>query len=557
MARKKSGGEGGGNAILVVFLVLFILLSIGLGVVVWTDQAKITEALGKEKTAQDKANAEISTREAAELKMKMYRVFVHGGNENDRDSIQKPGKHADALKEEHTALLLAANNSVSKSVGEVKAGPDGKPIEQLGGAGPFAVTRDELFTWPWPTTTDGSLAATPRPGTLLDRMVKLVAERERTYFESVAAKKTAADQGAAYTKQKDEYAAALTNLATKVDAKIKDLDDKMKAVEDEKKLAIDELKKGGEANRKQVADKNREFQDKVDELNAEKDKVVSLSRQVRTMLDQKDEIDQEKRGVFPVNVPHGTITRRDANSSIVEIDIGSDAGLKPGQTFTIQPASARTQGLARQKRTSYDAEGRVVVSDQISSKGAIEIISVDGPRHATARITDEPEKIRDSILKGDLLYNPLFRKNAKDHVVLVGIFDMNADGQDDITEVVRNLTKRGAIVDGYYDLATGKWESLDPNNRKPGPTSNTTYVVRGWDFDDQASDSALLNAKARLRDSIKKALDEAKLKGAQEVKAARFFTEIGYSFSPSISDETTSGAAVKYLKEAPPPPAPK
>lgn len=556
MARKKSGGEGGGNAILVVFLVLFILLSIGLGVVVWTDQAKMAEAKSKEDAAVKKAGDETSTREAAELKLKMYRVFVYGGNENDRDSIQKPGKHADALKEEHAALLQAANSSVTKSVGEVRTGPDGKPIEQLGGAGPFNVTRDELFTWPWPTTAEGSLAATPRPGTLLDRMVKLVAERERTFFTSKAAEKAAADQGVAYTKQKDEYTTALTNLQTQVNAKIKELDDKMKTVEDEKTKAIDTLKKEGDVNRQQVKDKARELEDKVAELKAEQDKLLNVGTQLRTILERQNEIDQEKRGVFPVNVPHGSITRRDANSGIVEIDIGSDAGLKAGQTFTVQPASARTQGLARQKKTSYDAEGRVVVSDQISSKGAIEVISVDGPRHATARITDEPEAIRDSILKGDLLYNPLFRKNAKDHIVLVGIFDTNADGQDDITEVVRNLAKRGAIVDGYFDLATEKWESLDPNNKKPGPGPNTTYVVRGWEFDELANDAALLASKSKLRDKINTALTAAKLKGAQEVKAARFFTEIGYSFSPSISDETTSAAAVKYLKDNPPP-APK
>lgn len=556
MARKKSGGEGGGNAILVVFLVLFILLSIGLGVVVWTDQAKIAEAKSKEDAAVKKAGEETTAREAADLRTKLYRVFTYGGDDNDRESIQKPGKHADALKEEHDRLMKGANASVNTAVGQVRAGADGKPIEQLGGAGPFTVTRDELFTWPWPTTAEGSLAATPRPGTLFDRMVKLVAERERTFFESAAAKKSAADQGVAYNKQKDEYATALTNLQTQVDAKIKELDAKMKAVEDEKKVAIDEFVKKGEGARAQVKDKERELDEKRAELTEERLKLVNVGNQLRTMLEQKNEIDQEKRGVFPVNVPHGAITRRDANGSIVEIDIGSDAGLKPGQTFTVQPASARTQGLARTKKTSYDAEGRVVVSDQISSKGAIEVISVDGPRHATARITEESEKIRDSILKGDLLYNPLFRKNAKDHIVLVGIFDTNADGQDDITEVVRNLTKRGAIVDGYFDLATKKWESLDPNNRKPGPGPNTTYVVRGWEFDELANDAALLAAKSVLRNDINTALTAAKLKGAQEVKAARFFTEIGYSFSPSISDETASAAAVKYLKDAPAP-APK
>ena len=106
--------------------------------------------------------------------------------------------------------------------------------------------------------------------------------------------------------------------------------------------------------------------------------------------------------------------------------------------------------------------------------------------------------MRDSILKGDLLYNPLFKKNAKDHVVLVGIFDTDADGIDDVVTLARDLAKRGAIVDGYFDLSTNKWESLDPNNAKPGPGPNTTYVVRGWEFD--ATPGHPLNAqKGALR----------------------------------------------------------
>jgi len=263
------------------------------------------------------------------------------------------------------------------------------------------------------------------------------------------------------------------------------------------------------------------------------------------------------RGVS-LEVPHGEIVRRNPRDKTVEINIGSDAGVRAGQTFTVQPASTRTEGLHRRKRTSYDSEGKLVVSDELASKGTIEVVSVLGPQLSTARITDEPDDIRDSILKGDLLYNPLFRKNAKDHVVLVGIFDTNADGQDDITEVARNLAKRGAIVDGYFDLSSGKWESLDPGNRKPGPGTNTTYVVRGWEFDTGAADTTLIAAKGKLQSQINEAVNAAKLKGAQEVKASKFFAEIGYSVSPSISDESTSAAAVKYLKEVPAaPPVPK
>lgn len=560
MARKKSGGEGGGNAILVVFLVLFILLSIGLGVAFWTGQQKVAEADTKKQEATKEINDAKDSKELADLKMKLYRVAIGTASEDDRAAVQNPpDKFKDALRDEHAALMNAASITITNAVGDVRKGPDGRPIE-LGGGGPFDVKMQDVLSWPWPTGQGQVLARQPNPGPLLDRLVKVAAERERMYHESVAVRKNASDEATVYKAEKDKYTADLASLNKRVQDTIKALDDKITAVETEKKAAIDTFVKSGDDTRKQLGVRAREIDDLKNLLTEAKDNLGNVTNQLNDMLRLKNEMDQEKRGVFPVNVPHGEIVLRETKGEgkIVEINIGSDAGLRPGQTFTVQPSSTRTEGLAKRKRTTLDAEGRMVVSDEIASKGSIEVVSVLGPRLSVARITDEPDSIRDSILKGDLLYNPLFRKNAKDHVVLVGIFDTNADGQDDITEVARNLAKRGAIVDGYFDLSTNKWESLDPNNRKPGPGSNTTYVVRGWDFDDQAADTALIAAKAKLRGQINDAVTAAKLKGAQEVKAPKFFAEIGYSFSPSISDESTSAAAIKYLKDAPAaPPVPK
>jgi len=556
MARKKSGGEGGGNAILVVFLVLFILLSIGLGVAFWTGQEKVTAAAELDKKAKEEVNSAKDAKELADLKAKLYRVAYGIGSQDDLTAVQNPGKHEAALKDEHAALMAAMSATITKAVDDVRKGPDGKPIENAG-AGPFDVKAQEVMSWPWPGGPNQVLAK-PSPGPLLDRLVKVVAERERTYHESQLVRKNASDDATQYKAEKDRYVAALTALNDQVQKQIKALDDKITAVEAEKKAAIDTFVKTGDDTRKQLGVRAREIDDLNTTLKENRDRLESTSRQLEDILRKNTEIDQERRGVFAVNVPHGEIVRRNPRDKTVEINIGSDAGVRAGQTFTVQPASTRTEGLHRRKRTSYDSEGKLVVSDELASKGTIEVVSVLGPQLSTARITDEPDDIRDSILKGDLLYNPLFRKNAKDHVVLVGIFDTNADGQDDITEVARNLAKRGAIVDGYFDLSSGKWESLDPGNRKPGPGTNTTYVVRGWEFDTGAADTTLIAAKGKLQSQINEAVNAAKLKGAQEVKASKFFAEIGYSVSPSISDESTSAAAVKYLKEVPAaPPVPK
>lgn len=551
MARKKSGGDGG-SPILVIFLVLFILSTITLGVLYWTGQTQAKAGEDAKKQATAEIQKEKDARELAEDKARLYRVFYGTASEDDRSALQNaPDSRKAALRAEHEQIMTAANTAIDTTVANLNK-DEAAEWSKLGVR--FNLKAKELFSWDWPA--NGALPKQPAPGPLLDRLARVVAERERTFYESGIQRKNAADQATAYQAEKANYSKELTRLTTEMNAQIKKLDDAITAVETEKKAAIATFDSTAGEYRKQVTAKAMEAEEKETLLREEKEKLVNVSNQLRVMLDRQNELEQDRRGAFAVNQPHGSIISRTGGGKTVEIDIGSAAGLKPGQTFTVQPASTRTEGLARKRKQSYDDSGRLVTSDELSSKGAVEVVEVLGPNLATARITDETDDIRDSILKGDLLYNPLFKKNAHDHVVLVGIFDTDADGIDDIAAVARNLAKRGAIVDGYFDLSTNKWESLDPSNRKPGPGPNTTYVVRGWDIG-SANGDPLDKAKGELRTQINNALTEAKLKGAQEVKANKFLSEIGYSFSPSISDETVGAAAVKYLKDTPAPTTPK
>src|SRR5262249_57473142 len=73
------------------------------------------------------------------------------------------------------------------------------------------------------------------------------------------------------------------------------------------------------------------------------------------------------------------------------------------------------------------------------------------------RIQSEFDYIRDGAAPGDLLYNAVWRKGAADHIALVGVFDINGDGTDDIDLVVRDLSKMGVLVDAYFDLRQRKW----------------------------------------------------------------------------------------------------
>ena len=136
-----------------------------------------------------------------------------------------------------------------------------------------------------------------------------------------------------------------------------------------------------------------------------------------------------------------------------------------------------------------------------------------------------------------------------EHIVLAGIFDLDADGTDDISMVVKNLTKRGVVVDAYYDLATRKWVNPLGNVAKPGPTLMTSFVIRGWLPESSGAEDPLQAGKSDLTIAISTAVADARTKGAQEVKASKFFSEIGYKYSQNITEETVNRAAGKFLKD--------
>ena len=104
-------------------------------------------------------------------------------------------------------------------------------------------------------------------------------------------------------------------------------------------------------------------------------------------------------------------------------------------------------------------------------KATIEVIEVLGPEVSRARVTSERSDIRDRALNGDLLYNSVWRKGQSDHIALIGIFDINGDGSDDIETVIRDFNKMGIPVDAYFDLKSKKWVGK--------LTERTRYLVDG------------------------------------------------------------------------------
>ena len=252
---------------------------------------------------------------------------------------------------------------------------------------------------------------------------------------------------------------------------------------------------------------------------------------------------------FAYDEPQGKITSRLADS-IVEINLGSNARVQTGLTFTVLPIDFPEKGrVSRIQRVRLpDDRGNFKEIEMFVPKATIEVIEVLGPDVSRARITGEQNDIRDKTLPGDLLYNSVWRKGQSDHIALIGIFDINGDGSDDIESVVRDFNKMGILVDAYYDLKAKKWNGK--------LTERTRYLVDGSTPVPTANDPNL-DAKTKLIGAMKLARDEAAAKQVQIVPARDFFGRTGYKAKIDVSDDRINQAAAKYLGgvgvEMPPP----
>jgi hypothetical protein len=253
------------------------------------------------------------------------------------------------------------------------------------------------------------------------------------------------------------------------------------------------------------------------------------------------ESSKEKGETFSFDEPQGKILRK-LPEGVVEINLGSASGVRPGLTFTVLPTDFPEKG--RQSRVRMlrapDGKGGFKSVETFVPKGSIEVYEVVNERLSLARVQpgSELDPIRDGISQGDLLYNSVWRKGVADHVALIGIFDVNGDGIDDIEGVVRDLTKMGIPVDAYFDMKKRAWVGT--------VTERTRYVVEG-NFAQNSPSDPNFEEKNKLLGAKDKAITEAKAKGVNTVNYRDFFSRMGYKFRLDISDDKINQATTPYL----------
>lgn len=507
---------------LIISLVFFVLLSTGLGVFCYT--LKQDEDTNKQATADATKKAADARGQAKEQELiaRVMRTYIGIDDDEDRKEILNNIKEGDKA----ALALRQVNEAVAKKLG-VEA--DKLPAE-------FAFFPSEF--------NEQKLLKPPtKAGGLLD----VVAANTRTASSAVADAK----------KQKDNYNTARDDVKT--------VTDRYDATREALKVVVDQTPKQFEKQVKDANDRadrqNRTYLDEIKKARTDeqdlKDKITSLEVEKKRLEQKLDGtrielaglLERQKRteDVFQFDEPQGRILRR-VGDDIVEIDLGSSVLVRPGLTFTVLPIDFPEKGRQSRMRMIRipDERGTYRSVEKFVQKADIEIVEVLGPNLSRARIQagTESDPIRDRVMPGDLLYNAVWRKGTADHVALVGVFDVNADGTDDIEAVVRDLNRMGIPVDAYFDLRKGAWVGRI--------TERTRYVVQGAQPTNSASDPNQA-AKSRLIAGISQALTDSRQKGVSIVDFRDFFPRMGYKVRTDISENRINQAAARYLSGVIPP----
>lgn len=517
---------------LIFALVFFILSTIAFGVMWYMSYSEIENAKNDVKKAKEDLKAPREGERVATLQARMLRLWA--GLEmdpEDKNTIdtQRQGPDGNAVANE----LIKINEAAAKKLGVADA---------------TALPPDFQF---W--KTDANKKAEPVPAeALLDQISKL-SKKESAY-------KAADDERKAYAVQIEAMKTAAKALAD-VQAKFqKEIDRLPKEFKDELAKVTTEFDKRTKQYQDREAAANKEKTELAEARDAAAAQVRKLKEQIATLTDVNTQLAQKvsernKDTAANYDEPQGKIMRK-LQEGVVEINLGSAAGVKPGLTFTVLPPDFPEKGRQSRVRMLRVADGRGGYKsiEQFVPKGSIEVYEVVSANLSLARIQPgtELDPIRDGVAQGDLIYNSVWRKGVADHIALVGIFDVNGDGTDDIESVVKDLMKMGIPVDAYYDMKNRKWVGQ--------VTERTRYIVEGY-FPIQGVQDPNRDEKTKLIGALSAAVAEGKQKGVDSINFRDFFSRMGYKFRLDVTDDKINQATAPYLSNLggnplPPPPSP-
>ena len=519
MARSSSSASGSETKTpLVVALVFFILATLALGITTYMGFGDASLARADAiKAAQEKATIQ-TERDKEKEKVIFYKVFT-GVNTPEEKPLFDAARFKDDLRNEYTNVMKAMEERQKSAVT--------KAMQDLGLRGADTPKLEDFFKW----QPDAAGVLQAPSSSLIDAAVRANSQRQLAQNNLDVAEKGYAD----IRKSATDMINALSVAAKNYDKVTAEFPEKIAAEVRKYQKTADETSAKFNSDMVESRKKIQESANSVIELDFEKNKIKAARTSLETQLGLAQAALDATNDPFQFDKPSGKVFRRQIGNKQVEIDLGWADFLKPGIKFSIQPSDTKERGLGNRLKEVKGPDGKPQF--RIQAKANIEVVEVTGAHSSVCRITDEFDEIRERVMAGDLLYNSAWRKGSADHVALFGVFDLDADGVDDILHVVTNLNKSGIVVDAYFDLATMKWVG--------NITERTIFAIEGYVPVLKGLDGNA-DYKARIISAIDDAKKYCKERGAKVVKIRDFFPRIGYDVNFGITDDRINQAAAKY-----------
>jgi hypothetical protein len=525
MARKSSrsgSDQPQSNTVLIVFLVFSILLNLGLGVMFYLAQDKIDQANTKEAAAvatqkkmEDQRNA------ATNVFLPILRAVV-GDTTLTTDEIN-------AMKE-----------NIAKAQADLPANShawyDGKVWKELMGRG----NNDNGLIGPF-SATSGKPAIT-----LIDK-VKQLTQQLATSNDKL---KTAEANLAKLTKDTEGYKKEWNDLV--FTQRLKAAQDSMELDKQNKLKQKDEIIASAMTAttsttnevEKQVTEIKTNFENKLKENKIGHD--TSVAKEAEKYRDKINKLDQNR--ITSLNVPKARIVDYNPGTNLAIIDLGSAVNLPVGLTFSIHEHDANGNASPMKKAEAVVVK---VLGDQLAQVRVTRMARPGSERKAPPRsdmtpeeetaywnafFTSEPRDFARSTMplyKGDFLFNVVWDPAKQTRVALVGEFDLDGDGTDDLPSLINLLRAQGAEIDLYLDKA---------NSYKPkGKIDYNTDVVVLGDVPTITArgvkqQTAVNKATEMLREG-QEVQKEALEKGIRIVQLPKFLSELGISVPQVIGNK--------------------
>ena len=317
----------------------------------------------------------------------------------------------------------------------------------------------------------------------------------------------------------ENYAAALGKIHDNnniMEEEVRRITQETKAALDKKEEEVKATKQELETVKTELDSKSQEFAANEGRLNSENEKLKGDIKTVSDRLDKKTrESDKEKTELTlaaneaikqrdnaqaqldriykaSFDIADGRIVRVSPELGSVVLNIGSEDGLRPNQTFSIYDQTAKDFDVSK-------------------SKASIEVTAVTGPHQSEARITKESPL--NPILTNDQILSPSWDPGYRVPIAVAGIFDLDFDGTDDRERLIQDIERNGGRVVAFHDKDGKVYGQID---------SATRYFVLG---DAPASDGP--DSKPEIGKAISELSKQARGNSVQEIDIRKLLNWMG------------------------------